>query len=139
MKPEIGAELAPYRIESVDPDTMKAWAPILRDPNPIHLDRDAVRAAGLGDRRINQGPINLAYIVTMLHRAFPGAFIEDIRNRFTDNAYEGESLEARATVTGVDDAGGRTRITLDFTLNSDERAAVISGSAALLLPEDTPS
>ncbi|WP_238368469.1 MaoC family dehydratase [Mesobacterium pallidum] len=135
MKPEPGTDLPPYRIEHVDPETMKAWAPLLRDPNPIHLDRAAVRAAGLGDRRINQGPINLAYVVTLLHRAFPGAFIEDIRNRFTDNAYEGEALEARATVTGVEDTDGRTRVTLEFTLNSDERAVVISGTAALILPE----
>jgi acyl dehydratase len=135
MKLEPGTELAPYRIESVNPETMEVWAPILHDPNPIHLDRAAVRAAGLGDRRINQGPINLAYVITMFHRDFPGALVEDMRNRFTDNAYEGEALEARATITDIDKSEDMIRVMLSFSLHSDERDVVISGSATLILAE----
>ena len=43
----------------VNPEKMKIFAAIARDPNPIHWDRAAVAERGLGDRLINQGPINL--------------------------------------------------------------------------------
>ena len=53
-------------LESVSPEKMKIFAALARDPNPIHWDRAAVAERGLGDRLINQGPINLGYVVNML-------------------------------------------------------------------------
>ena len=50
---------------------MKTFAVALADPNPIHLDPEAVKAAGLGDRVINQGPAGLGYLLNMLHEAVP--------------------------------------------------------------------
>ncbi|MHB8736479.1 MAG: MaoC/PaaZ C-terminal domain-containing protein, partial [Terriglobales bacterium] len=50
---EPGAELGPLTIERIDPEKMKIFAVVLDDPNPIHLDPAAVRAAGLGDRVIS--------------------------------------------------------------------------------------
>lgn len=129
-RPEVGAELPPWVVEAVSPETMALWAPILGDPNPIHLDRAAVRAAGLGDRRINQGPINLGYVLKMLANAFPAARIAHVQNRFADNVYEGERVEARGRVTAVD---GLT-VTCDFALTT-ERGTAISGSARLVLDD----
>jgi acyl dehydratase len=127
--PEPGFELPPFVVEAVDPAAMAAWAPILRDPNPIHLDRAAVQAAGLGDRRINQGPINLGYVMTMLGRAFPGARIADLRNRFSDNVFEGERVETTGRVTAVE--GGT--VTCDFAVET-ARGAALTGTAVLELP-----
>lgn len=123
------------RIDVVSPDTMQAWAPILADPNPIHLDRAAVRASGLGDRRINQGPINVAYVMDMLHAALPGSVIESFSNRFVDNVYEGEALVANATVTSVEQRDGVARIACDFVLTSLERGPVITGKATVAIAE----
>ena len=67
-----GQILKPLRIASISAADMQEWAQVLRDPNPIHLDPRAVAARGLGDRVINQGPANLAYIIAMLQAAFPG-------------------------------------------------------------------
>mgnify|MGYP001822074637 FL=1 len=48
---------------------MRTMAALLRDPNPLHWDRDAVAALplGFGRRTINQGPLGLGYMVNMLH------------------------------------------------------------------------
>ena len=56
-RPRINAALAPLR---------SAMAAILRDPYPVHWDRDANAVLGLGGRVINQGPLNLGYLVNML-------------------------------------------------------------------------
>ena len=65
MSHEVGDALPPFVIESVSPDAMKQWAVFLADPNPIHLDVEVVKAKGLGDRVITQGPINGAYMMNM--------------------------------------------------------------------------
>jgi acyl dehydratase len=65
--PEEGPDLLPTRlVESVDPARMKTMAALLRDPYPVHWDRAANAAIGLGGRVINQGPLNLGYVANML-------------------------------------------------------------------------
>lgn len=135
MRIEVGAELPARRIDNVSPETMKVWAPILHDPNPIHLDRDAVRAKGLGDRLINQGPINLGYCMDMLHAAFPGGVIEEITNRFVDNVYEGDGLTASGEITQVVEGPNGRGVRCDFRLRADERDLVITGSALIALAD----
>ena len=127
MTLDVGDELPPFRIASVDPEGMKVWAKALHDPNPIHLDREAVKAAGLGERRINQGPANLAYIINMLQTAVPGAAIETLDVRYMDNVLEGDSVVAGGTVTAAD----ASSLTCDIWLDAEERGRVIAGNARL--------
>jgi acyl dehydratase len=47
---------------------MAVLALLLRDPNPIHFDPDASAALGFGRVCVNQGPANLAYLLTELAR-----------------------------------------------------------------------
>ena len=90
----VGDALPEFTIPAVDPEAMKQWAVFLADPNPIHLDADVVKAKGLGDRAINQGPANVAYLINMLMAAFPGGRIEAMDTRFLDNVYGGDTLTA---------------------------------------------
>lgn len=124
----VGDTLPLFRIASVDPDAMKVWAGALHDPNAIHLDRDFVASKGLGDRVINQGPANLAYIINMLLAAFPGGFIRDLDVRYIDNVFEGDDVSAGGTIVAVDDA----KVTCDVWLRAAERDLVIKGQAVVL-------
>ena len=94
-----GDALPPFVVASVSPDAMRDWSGFLADPNPIHLDVTVVQAKGLGDKRINQGPINVAYLMNMLMTAFPGCRIETMNTRFLDNVYEGDRVVASGEVT----------------------------------------
>jgi 3-hydroxybutyryl-CoA dehydratase len=129
MTVSVGDALPPFVIESVSADAMKDWAVFLADPNPIHLDPEVVQAMGLGDKVINQGPANVAYVANMLMAAIPGARIERADNRFVDNAYAGDRLVASGTVTTVDGP----RITCDTLLMANDRRPVITGTATLIL------
>jgi acyl dehydratase len=62
----VGEPVPPLVIDDVGADRMKTMAALLRDPYAIHWDPEAVRAAGHGDRPVNQGPLNLAYVANML-------------------------------------------------------------------------
>ncbi len=127
----VGDTLRPFRIASVSPEGMKAWAKFLHDPNPIHLDPVMVKAKGLGDRVINQGPANLAYLINMLQSAIPNGFIESLEVRYVDNVFGGEAVEAGGTVKDVSAHGSKRRISCDVWLRADARGAVLTGTATV--------
>jgi len=123
-----GYSLPPFVIESVSPDAMRDWSVFLADPNPIHLDVEVVKGKGLGDKRINQGPINVAYMINMLMAAFPGCRIESIDSRFLDNVYEGDRAVASGEVTAVEG----NRVSCNLKLDVDGRGTVNAGTATII-------
>ena len=131
--PSVGDALPSYTVESVDPEKMKTMALLLRDPNPIHWDVETVRALGMGDRPVNQGPNNMAYLINML-ASYAGGFdrVRSIRVRFQSNVFAGDRLVAGGHVTGVDAATGV--VSCDVWLRRDDRAEdeVMAGTATVL-------
>jgi acyl dehydratase len=125
-----GDALAEFVIDSVSAAAMKDWAVFLADPNPIHLDAAVVKAKGLGDRVINQGPANVAYVINMLLLAVPGAAIAALDARFLDNAYAGDRLIAGGSVTALTAA----QADCDIWVRAEGRGQIISGTATLTLP-----
>jgi 3-hydroxybutyryl-CoA dehydratase len=130
MMRKIGDAIPPFVITAT-PESMKIWAVILHDPNPIHLDPEVVRAKGLGDRVINQGPTNVAYIMNALHAGFPGGRIEMCDVRFLDNVYGGEVVEASGKITEISEADGVRRTSCDVWLKAEGRDLVLSGRAVV--------
>jgi acyl dehydratase len=128
----VGTEVTPFVVESVSAEKMKLMAALLHDPNPIHLDPEAVRRLGMGDAVVNQGPANQAYLVNMLTRfaGDPGA-VRRITVRFLGNVFAGERVECRGRVSEVDAEGGL--VTVDLLETVGERT-VMSGTAVIALP-----
>lgn len=101
MKVEVGDAL-PVNEVLVELAPMKTMAAILGDPNPIHWDFRAVSALGMGDRPVNQGPLNMGYIQTMLARWAGGRdrFV-DFQVRFLGNVLAGDTVRAGGSVTAL--------------------------------------
>ncbi len=130
MAPQVGDELASRTIESVSPEHMKTMAVVLDDPNPIHLDPEAVKALGMGDRVINQGPTGVGYVLDMLRAAFPGATVDEIEVRFMANVRGEDRCVAAGKVTEADGDS----VTCEVWLDVDGGKRAIAGSATLTLP-----
>jgi acyl dehydratase len=98
----VGEVLPEFRVASVDTEKMKTMAALLRDPNPIHFDLDVVRALGLGERPVNQGPIHFAYLMNMV-AAWAGGFdrLRTIDVRFQGNVFGGDEVAAAGRVVEV--------------------------------------
>jgi len=129
---EVGTELEPFVVASVSAEKMKLMAALLHDPNPIHLDEEAVRSLGMGDRVVNQGPANQAYLINMLlgFAGDPGA-IRRVNVRFLGNVFAGDRVECRGRVIEVDRDGGLVTVELEETVDG---APVMAGSAVVALP-----
>lgn len=125
-----GDEIAPLRT-IVSADAMKVWAQVLHDDNPIHLDAEAVRRMGLGDRVINQGPANLACLFNLLQARFPGAAIEHSQARFLGNAFGGEEVEASGTVVEVNHDADKVRISCTLSLRAADGRVIVEAETRL--------
>ena len=135
----VGSEFPNYDIGIVDAEKMKTMAVLIQDPNPIHWDVEFVRKIGLGDKPINQGPNNMAYVVNALVSWVGG--IEKFRNlkiRFLDNVYAGDRLTVVGSITDIDDVEGDTLAICDVQLVRGEigkrdRDVVMAGQASVIL------
>ena len=90
---------------------------------------EVVKAKGLGDKVINQGPANVAYMMNMLMAAFPGCQIESMDSRFLDNVYGEDKVVASGKITAIED----NRISCEFTLDVEGRGTVNSGTATVII------
>jgi acyl dehydratase len=128
---EVGQELAPWTLEDVTPDRLKVLALILRDPNPIHWDREAVARLGLGDRPVNQGPANMGYLLNLLGSAFPGSRVTQLRVRFVGQVLAGDRVVAGGRVTSQEVDGGDEMLGCSVWLDVHGRGRAVEGTATV--------
>ncbi|MDI2027758.1 MaoC family dehydratase [Saccharopolyspora sp. TS4A08] len=134
MEVAVGARLPEWRVPAVSAEKMKTTAALLADPNPIHWDVEVVRALGMGERPINQGPLNMGYVLNML-AAWSGGHdrLRRFRVRFRGNVFAGDELRAGGSVTGVREEAGMTVADCDVSLDVVGGTTVLSGTAAVIV------
>jgi acyl dehydratase len=140
---EVGTELPPYEVASVSAEKMKTMAALLSDPTPIHWDVATLRALGMGDRPVNQGPLNMGYVMNAVTAWAGGpASLRRLRVRFLGTVLAEQHLRVRGTVSALREEDGARLADCDVVLevvdgDPDGRAGgdtVVSGSATVVLP-----
>lgn len=129
----VGDQIPEWRLGAVNPARMRLLAAILRDPNPIHWDRNEVAGRGLGDRLINQGPANVGYVCNALLAWAGAAALRSLTVRFTANVFEGDTVVAGGVVTDVADADGGTVAMCDVWLDRGDGTRAVEGRATVAL------
>jgi acyl dehydratase len=122
-------------MESVSAERMRTMAALLRDPNPLHWDRDAVAALPLelGRRTINQGPLGLSYIVNMLHAwAGPGS-LRRLTMRFPNLVLDGDRVVAKGKVIQLVREGEQTLAECEVWLEKEGAGRLLEGEASVAL------
>lgn len=101
MITEVGSQVPEFRV-TVDAQAMKPIALLMRDPNPIHWDTAVLERLGLGERPINQGPVNVAYVMNALINwtRDPGC-IRRLTVRFQGNVLADDVVVAGGLVKAV--------------------------------------
>ncbi|WP_336713864.1 MaoC family dehydratase [Arthrobacter sp. USHLN218] len=133
MNIAVGTSLPVHEVQ-VDVRPMKTMAALLGDPNPIHWDTDAVAALGMGDRPVNQGPLNMGYLMTMLAGWAGGRDrILDFQVRFLGNVLAGDRVQAEGTVTGLRVTEAGRVAECEIALKVSGGTAVLSGTASVLV------
>ncbi|SEO53924.1 MaoC family dehydratase [Trujillonella endophytica] len=131
---EVGTELPGYEVPSVSAEKMKTMAALLSDPTPIHWDVETLQALGMGDRPINQGPLNMGYVMNAVTDWAGGADrLTRLRVRFLGNVLAGHHLRVRGTVTALRESDGVRLADCDVVLEVVGGDPVVSGTATVVL------
>ena len=132
MKYKIGDTLENWSL-SVLQENMNLWAEILDDPNPIHLDVNSVKSIGLGEKTINQGHANIAYIINAIDQNFPDSEIIKLNNKMTDSIVEGDQVNVSGYIENISTKNDSIIITCRLKLNvGQEKVSVISEADILI-------
>ncbi|MFR9778265.1 MaoC/PaaZ C-terminal domain-containing protein [Micromonospora sp. MS34] len=110
---QVGAELPPLRLPPITRTTLALFAGASGDHNPIHIDLDVARSAGLDDV-FAHGMLSMAYLGRLLTGWVPQHRIRSYRVRFAAIT----PVHAEPTCTGrvVSVADGLATLELAVTL-----------------------
>ena len=138
MSDAVGDSIPEWAMERVSPERMRTMAAILRDPNPLHWDREAVAALPLrlGRRTINQGPLGLSYMINMLHAWAGPACLRRIVMRFPQVVLDEERVVARGVITALREEQGKQLADCKIWLEHGDRGVLLEGSATVVLNTD---
>src|SRR6266478_397224 len=121
----VGAELAPFTAPPLSRLTLALYAGASGDHNPIHVDIDFAKRAGMPDV-FAHGMLSMAYLGRLLTNWVPQEAICSFAVRFA-------AITRRGTVVGKDDATRRLRI----EVNARNQAGEIKLSGEALVALDT--
>ena len=137
MTPAVGDRIPEWVMESVSAHRMRTMAALLRDPNPLHWDRDAVASLPfeLGQRTINQGPLGLSYMVNMLHAWAGPSCIHRIVMRFPQVVLDEETVVACGEIIALRDGCEERLAECRIWLEHSDRGVLLEGTAVVAVPD----
>ena len=128
----VGDTLPALALDRVSRTTLALFAGGSGDHNPIHLDVDVARAAGMDDV-FAQGMLGMAYLGRLVTDAFPQSRLVSFSTRFTAITPVNAVPTCHGEVVAVD--GGR--LTLDLRVVLDDGTVTLAGQAVIDLADDT--
>jgi acyl dehydratase len=130
--PAIGAELPELAIEPISRTTLALFAGASGDRNPIHIDLDVARSAGLDDV-FAHGMLSMAYLGRLLTNAFPPEQLRSWRVRFAAITPVHAQLTCAGVITAIDEVAGERRATVDLRVTLADGTETLTGQAVVAL------
>lgn len=131
----VGTEIPSATYGPMDRGGYITTAIVLRDTNPLHLDRVYARERGLPDV-VQQGPLNQAYLYRFLtdwlHRPWD---LRSTRIRFVANVFPDDLLTCRGVVTRTWREHGEPLVACRIWQENQHGGQTLTGEATFTLPE----
>lgn len=130
--PEVGAELAPLRIDPISRTTLALFAGASGDHNPIHVDIDVARSAGLDDV-FSHGMLSMAYLGRYLTDTVPQQQLRSYKVRFAAITPVHGQPTCTGTVASIDEVDGERLATLELKVTLADGTVTLLGEATVVL------
>jgi acyl dehydratase len=127
-----GDDLPPLRLPKISRTTLALYAGASGDHNPIHIDIDAARQAGLDDV-FAQGMLSMAYLGRLLTGWVPQDRIRSYSVRFTAITPLHAEPVCTGRVTSIEEDDGERRARLDLQVTLDDGTTTLRGQALIAL------
>lgn len=129
---EIGTALPPLRIAPITRTTLALFAGASGDHNPIHIDIDYAKTAGLDDV-FAHGMLSMAYLGRLLTHWVPQRAIRSYRVRFGAITPVHATPTATGTVTAIETVDGERRATVELAVTLADGTVTLTGDAVVAL------
>jgi len=127
-----GTELPPLAVAPISRTTLALFAGASGDHNPIHLDIDVARSAGLDDV-FAQGMLSMAYLGRLLTDRFPQESIRSFGVRFAAiTPIHGEPT-CTGRVAAIEHVDGERRATLELVVTLSDGTITLTGDAVVAI------
>lgn len=131
---EVGTELPALALPPVSRTTLALFAGASGDHNPIHLDIDVARSAGLDDV-FAQGMLSMAYLGRLLTGWVAQEQIRTYEVRFVAITPVHAEPTCTARVVAVDVVEGERRATLELAMTLADGTVTLTGSAVVAIDQ----
>ena len=126
----VGSELPSFVTAPLSRLTLALYAGASGDHNPIHVDIDFARKAGVPDV-FAHGMLSMGYLGRLLTNWVPQQAIRDFSVRFSAITHVGDAVTVSGVVTGKDEAARTVKLAL--TTRDQNGEIKLSGEAHVAL------
>jgi acyl dehydratase len=130
--PEVGTVLPALSAEPISRTTLALFAGASGDGNPIHIDLDVARSAGLDDV-FAHGMLSMAYLGRLLTDAFPQQQLRSWKVRFAAITPVHAQPVCTGRITSIDQSAGERLATIDLRVTLADGTQTLVGQAVVAL------
>ncbi len=135
-KAEVGTHLPPLEIPPISRTTLALFAGASGDHNPIHIDLDVARSAGLDDV-FAHGMLSMAYLARLLTDAIPQQRLRSYKARFCAVTPVHAQPTCTGVVTAIDESGTERLATLELRVTLGDGTETLLAEAVVALDSRT--
>lgn len=128
----VGTELPPLALPPISRTTLALFGPASGDLNPIHLDLDVARSAGLDDV-FAHGMLSAAYLGRLLTGWVDQRRIRSLRTRFVAVTPVHGQPTCTGRVVAVTEVDGERRAELALAVTLADGTTALTGTAVIAL------
>ncbi len=128
----VGDELPELRLPAVTRTTLALFAGASGDHNPVHIDIDFARKAGMPDV-FAHGMLSVAYLGRLLTGWQPQSRLRSFNARFVAVTHLGNEVVCTGRVTAIDDRDGERCATVSLSTRNQFGQTKILGEAVVAI------
>lgn len=130
---QVGDELPSFETPPISRLTLALYCGASGDHNPIHVDSDFARAAGMPDV-FAHGMLSMAWLGRLLTDWVPQSAIREFSVRFVAITHVGERIRCAGRVVEKLEQDAERRVRVEVTTTNQDGQQKLSGEALIALP-----
>lgn len=130
---KVGDSLPLLTLPGVKRETLALFAGASGDHNPIHIDLDFARKAGMPDV-FAQGMLGMAWLGRLLTDCVPQSRLRSFSVRFSGITHLGHVMNCSGSVLEIFEEAGEKRARLEILSTNQYGETKIAGDALIALP-----
>jgi acyl dehydratase len=129
----IGEAVPVLMIDPISRSTLALFAGASGDHNPMHIDIDVARSAGMKDV-FAHGMLGMAYVGRFLTNWVPQQSLREFSIRFSAITGVNEKIICRGTVVEKREVDGEKLVLLDIAATNEDGEMKLQGQSLIALP-----